>query len=156
HMTGITVSAAGYIVADGAPFHVLISNQQDANGELISPSAEFSVIAWVRSTRTRYDKERGSYLVVEAPEEVTETLVLKPLRQLLRRRYFHRVSDEAAAAKLVEIVRNVSRSPASQNLIGPNCLTTVVRPAPSAHNVFEYHHERNGVTVRGPAVIFEG
>ncbi len=78
------------------------------------------------------------------------------LHRLSRSRFYHRVSDNAIAKKLVGIVQEFSKSKESGNRIGSNCMVTFLSPKTNLHE-FRYYDEHGAAPkAYGPHFVSEG
>jgi hypothetical protein len=149
-----SISAAGYLLRNGEPFTVLISNYEDLQGNQRSPDGRFLVHPRVISAPTYRQKNRAACIAISGPPLQLGRIVLKKLSDLQRRRFFHRVGAPYAADYLARMVREIASSPSAQNLIGSTCVTTVLNRPPAHIHEFFYHSASGSRTMHGPDFVF--
>lgn len=154
YLKRVSVSASGFL-NNGNLFWVRISNFEDAKGCRGELKNSFSVFPRLIDTPTYKDIKHGVYVEVGGIDDNhAHKLMSGSIQQLKRSRFFHRVTGDTVANKLVEIIRNYANSPQSRKLVGHNCMTTILNSPPKINHSFNYHTIGEAPVKYGPHFVF--
>lgn len=83
---------------------------------------------------------------------ITERIELK-LKRLRKKHFFQNNNSNAVALRLVEIIREASRTPVHGKYIGRDCLTMAISHNPSEDVEVLYHSEKESPKSYGPYIV---
>lgn len=150
------LSVAGHIHA-GDVFWLRITNYNDKDGEDIGLQDEFKYYGRLIDNPSHKDKIKAAYVEIGGISDIHAKKYLNnEILRLRRSNFFHRTSGETVANKLVELIRAFALRPESQNLVGQNCMTTVLNAPPSRNHLFSYYDIGKKPILYGPEFVFEG
>lgn len=148
------ISIAGHIYT-GDVFWLRITNYNDEEGKDIGLQNDFKYYGRLIDKPKHKDKTKAAYVEIGAISEVhAKNYLENEILRLRRSNFFHRTSGEAVANKLVEIIRTFALRAESQDLVGQNCMTTVLNAPPASNHLFSYHDIGANPIQYGPEFVF--
>jgi len=151
-----SISIAGHLYT-GDVFWLRVTNYTDKDGDDIGLQNDFKCYGRLIEKPNLKDKTKAVYVEIGGISDVHAKKILEnEILRLRRNNFFHRTSGRAVSNKLVEIIREFAGRPEAQDLVGMNCMTTVLNAPPESNHLFSYHNVGESLVQYGPEFVFDG
>jgi len=134
------------------PFMALISNFEHwKTNKVVPPQSDFHVE--VMRLRKGFNPKRALGLCIHGYEKAITESIKHKLRGLRKKRFFQNNDSNTVALRLVEVIREASRTSGHGKYIGRDCLTIAISRNLSDDVEIIYHPEKESPIMYGPYII---